>query len=333
MIKKIIKKILPKKFIDLITYFVQSVHISKNFFYDFLRFKKHSATLYVKNAGQLEGKIIAHYHVIEKGLSYENVRLGFGKGVVIELIKLLHEYNEKKYDASNKQYNIAVSVVSKYIEIHDNAHYDISKIKDDFEKIESPVMCNGGGSLQLKKDDIIQKSKSDFRELAFSRYSIRDFTEKKVDTDLLEEAVRIAMKSPSVCNRQTSRVYIVSDKDRIKKHLSYQNGNRGFGHKINKLLIVTSDLHYFNGSFERNQNFVDAGIFTMSLLYAIHYLGLGAITLNWCADYDKDKKYRQFSKINESENIILMIGVGHIPDKIKVPISYRKQVEDIIRYI
>lgn len=333
MIKKILKSIIPESFFVTLLNGIKIYNLFRDFLYDLFRYKKYSVTQYLKNQTQMEGKIIAHYHVIEKGLSYENIRLGFGQSIVVNLIKLLKEYSEKKYDLSNKQYNIAVSVIAKYIELHDDNNYDISQIKEKFKTIKRTNLQIEGGTLELSRENIFNECRGDFKKLVFSRHSVRDFTTENVEISLIKEAITLAQRSPSVCNRQTSRVYVVSDSEKIKKHLSYQNGNRGFGHKINKLLIVTSDLRYFEGGYERNQNFVDAGIFSMSLLYAIHYVGLGAITLNWCVEKEKDEEYRKFAKINSSENIILMIGIGHIPESITVPFSARRDVEEIITYI
>ena len=332
MIKKVLK-IIPSFFVEYFLYIINIKKLYQDYLYDLKRFKKKSATFSLKKSKQLEGKIMAHCHVIEKGLSYKNIRLGFGIDALINLIELLREYSDRGYNLTNKQYVIAISIIKQYIELHEDADYEILNIKKTFKDIKKPVICNMGGSLELTKKGIHEKSKIDFKQFALSRYSIRDFTTEEVTIKLIESAIKIAQKSPSVCNRQTSRVYVITDKDNIKKHLSYQSGNRGFGHKINKLLVITSDLSFFEGSFERNQSFVDAGIFSMSLLNAIHYLDLGAVTLNWCVNKQRDKDYRKFSEISDSENIILMIGIGHIPETLTVPKSERKELKEIIRYI
>ncbi|KYW88462.1 hypothetical protein AUF42_00230 [Francisella hispaniensis FSC454] len=297
------------------------------------RYLTYSATFVNKEPNQLLGKIIAHYHVIEKGLSYQEVRLGFAKDIVISLISMLKIYSNKNFDVFNNQYLTAISVVRKYIDLHEQKEFDITPIKSMFERVKFSENSSKGGSIQLTKNEINKKSKLDFKEMAFSRYSIREFTEEEVTLNVLEEAIRIAQKSPSVCNRQTVRVHIVLSKSTIQKYLIYQNGNRGFGFKINKLLIVTSDLNFFEGVNERNQSFIDGGIFSMSLLYALHYLGLGAVTLNWCTDRERDNEFRKVSKISNNENIILMIGVGNLPDRFKVPKSERKNLNEIVNYI
>jgi nitroreductase len=333
MIKERLNALLPDSFLKIYYFYIKQIRIVLGYFYDCKRFIKHSATLSIKNTSHLEGRIIAHYHVLEKGLSHKNIRLGFGQDVLFSLISLLKEYKVKQYDSNNNQYLAAISVIHEYINIHELQKYDVLSIKTEMKGFSFHDKSKPGGYSLLSKKKISKLSKIDFEHFALSRFTIRDFTEKNVDLCLLEKAISIAQKSPSVCNRQTSRVHIVKDKVNIREHLKFQNGNRGFGQDINKLLIITSDLHYFESSNERNQSFVDGGIFGMSILNSLHYLELGGVPLNWCVTKSNDRFYRRFSKIPENENIIMMIGVGHIPEKFKVPKSKRKKLEEILNYV
>ena len=84
------------------------------------------------------------------------------------------------------------------------------------------------------------------------------------------------MKSPSACNRQAWHVYH-SDSDEVKLAvLKEQSGNKGFGDKIPNLLIVASDLKAFMPAEERYQHWIDGGMFSMSLVYAFHSLGVAS---------------------------------------------------------
>ena len=82
---------------------------------------------------------------------------------------------------------------------------------------------------------------------------------------------------------------------------------------------------------ERNQSFIDGGFFGMSLVYALHYLGLGTCCLHWSVNYKKDNKLRKLVKIKDSENILFMILVGHLPTKLKVAKSERIDLNDIMK--
>lgn len=303
-----------------------------DYFYDFSRYLKYSSSLSISNESKMEGRIIAHYHVIEKGLSYENPRPGFGQPVVSKLIDLLEGFSKNNFSKNNVHYKSAVAVLQEYLEFHKKIEYNLNDLEKKILRVIKSPDFGSGGIIELNSAELF-KHNFDFKQFAFSRHTIRNFIDKDVDMSLIDEAISIAQKSPSACNRQSTRVYVVSNKNKIRKHLSYQSGNRGFGDKINKLLIITSDVSPFEGSKERNQCYVDAGFFSMSLLYAIHYLKLGAVTLNWSVSKKDDLNYRKFSNIKNSENIVLMIGVGHIPNKLKVPLSKRHNLDKVVKYL
>lgn len=75
MIKKFFILVLLKKYYSSLKFFLALV---SNYFYDFKRFFLFSATnsMY-RTKIRHQGRITAHYHVIEKGLSLANPRVGF----------------------------------------------------------------------------------------------------------------------------------------------------------------------------------------------------------------------------------------------------------------
>ena len=68
----------------------------------------------------------------------------------------------------------------------------------------------------------------------------------------------------------------------------------------------------------------------MSLIYALHSLGLGTCCLNWSVTRERDLALRKDAKIDHSESIIMMIAVGNLPDNFSVANSSRKPVEEIL---
>ncbi|MBB3153303.1 nitroreductase [Paenibacillus endophyticus] len=310
--------------------------IINNYIYDIKRYIKYSSSVADNKRLKLEAQITAKYHVIEKGLSMPEPRVGFGKDRVNRLIFLLDRYICKGYCVETTQIQAAIQVLDKYFEFNRSAtdNYTLGMVQRANNLFKDIKLNNHiGGTLLMDKDAYLAKTQINFKEFAYGRSSVRNFTEVNVDIDLLLESIKIAQKTPSVCNRQSSRVYLIKDKDKIKEALSLQNGNRGFGHLINKVLIVTSDLNAFKGLIERNQSFIDGGMYSMSLLYALHYHGLGACALNWAVEKGKDSKLRNALNIKENENIIMMIGVGHLPSSFSVPISKRKDLNEVITII
>jgi len=327
-IKKLLKIIFRNKIIFLL---ILIKNILESYIYDIKRYLKYSTTIKsAKTFKQLESRIFAHCHVIEKGLSLNETRLGYGKDIINSLIELLKKYKFHKYPEDSIVFKTAISVTNSYIEFHEKNKYSVEKLKDQIKSISNYKGNEYGGVKTFKKKQILEYGKSNFYNMAINRFSIRNFTTEPVELEKIIEAIKIAQKSPSVCNRQSAHVCIIQEQKIKNQVLALQNGNRGFSHLIDKILIITSDLQSFDGIKERNQAFIDSGIFTMSLLYGLQYEGIGACTLNWCSDIGTDKKLRKIIKINESENVILMIAVGNLPEVIKVTKSSRKNLNDII---
>jgi nitroreductase len=141
-------------------------------------------------------------------------------------------------------------------------------------------------------------------------------------------AVDLAMRSPSVCNRQTARIHVFTGED-AQRALSFQSGNRGFGHRIPMVIIVTSDLRYFTGTAERYQGWIDGGMFSMLLLLALHAQGLGAVSLNWSVNNERDRELRNAVAIPEYERVIMLIGCGFPSPDGLVPVSSRRLATDV----
>ncbi|MFC2139600.1 nitroreductase family protein [Bacteroidota bacterium] len=336
MIRKILKAVLPKSIIKFLERTLKYFKTLSCYLYDFRRYAKYSNTVHPEdNPQKLEARITAHYHVIEKGLSLKEIKPKFGQAVVNDLIHLLSFYVSKNYSTGNAQFISAIGALEDYIQFNKSVNADVNDVDEKVAKLKAHVTGDSkiGGTIEISKKDILKLANSDFEQFVTGRHSIRHFTDEMVDVSLINKAVKIASRTPSVCNRQSWKVYALNEREKIDKILSVQTGNRGFGHTVNMLLLVTSDLNYFDGAGERNEAFVDGGLFSMSLLYALYNVGLGAVSLNWAVEKKRDKQLRKMIDIKKSENVIMYIAVGHLPDKIMVPQSTRKEPDDIITIV
>ncbi|MBT9494513.1 MAG: nitroreductase family protein [Paucibacter sp.] len=166
------------------------------------------------------------------------------------------------------------------------------------------------------------------------RYSVRQFDPAAVvEEQLIEQAVRMAQKTPSVCNRESGTVFAVRDKARMNKLLALQNGNRGFGDQAGLLMIITSRQDTFLSPGERYQAWIDGGLFAMSLIYALHSLGLGSCCLNWSVEPEADLALKAASGIPADHAVIMMLAVGHLPEQFRVASSPRRPLTDVLHYL
>lgn len=163
-----------------------------------------------------------------------------------------------------------------------------------------------------------------------SRKSVRQYTGDLVDDATLEKIASLAQCAPSVCNRQSGRLYVANTRETIDRILQHQNGNLGFGHTLGALFIVTADVQAFTSLGERNQGYVDGGIFAMQTLAAIHSQKLGGCMLNWSAVSKRDKALRAAFGIADTDVVITMIGCGYPADDVEVAASPRKALHTVL---
>ena len=312
----------------------RQVRLVLNYYYDWRVYSMYNGSGKLQDESlQLLGKIVAHYHVLEKGMSHANPKEGFSKPVAINLLRLLKKYREVA-DSFDSQYFEAVQVLLRYIQFPTIFNHVSKEFKAEIEIMADIVDRKKGEShsrIEFTEAEYFKHRNSSFDDFALSRYSVRAFRDKRVDQEEIRRAVEIALKAPSVCNRQTSRVTVLHSQESIDRVLALQNGNRGFGEKIRCLLLVTSEMAYFEGARERNQFFVDGGIFLMALLFSLHYQGLGAVTLNWAYDYRQDRAFHKLGLVGRSEKVIALVGVGYVPNKFAVAKSSRRHANEILR--
>jgi nitroreductase len=186
-----------------------------------------------------------------------------------------------------------------------------------------------GGVISLKKELLPDFSQLPFDELFNWRYSLRNFADSEVDFQKVREAVDLARKAPSACNRQACKAYIINDKNVRNRVAKLHMGVNGFDGQLSTFIIITSDIKCFGGAGERNQAFVDGGLFAMSVLMSLHYKGLGTIPLHWGVEKRTDVKLRRIVGISDSEAVIMLIGIGNYPDEFNVAKSCRRDIKDI----
>lgn len=324
--KYLFKKILP-------SYCKYLFSVMPIYLYDLKRFYLYSSyALGYNDSEKLTAKIIERYHSIEKGLTMPEFRKGFGQLQLKKLIKDLIRYS-MNYNNNNNQILHGVGVVYEYKEFHENLNYnlpdEINNLFNSLKEHYQEVSINH--QVKTTSEEYFSNSNSNFEDFSLSRASIRNYSDKPIDIDVLKQAVKIAQSAPSACNRQSTRVYIYTDLEQISEILNIQGGNRGFGHLTDKLIVITSTLGVWGFISERYQSYVDGGIFAMNLLHGLHYKKIGACILNCSISPKKDKLLREKCKIDNSENFIAMISCGNLPKTFKRAYSLRYKTEEILR--
>lgn len=270
-------------------------------------------------------------HVLEKGITMPGRRYGFGYERVRDIVKRCNGII-KRYGADFVELQAALADLKQYLDIHKEARYELPKdISEDIEKLIRYLRIYDGNCFSTTKEDFF-KTSHDFAEFAKSRHSVRWYADTPIDEDKLMAAISLAQTAPSACNRQATRIKIVSNPELKKLCYSMQNGNRGFGDKADKWLLITSELGDWSHNY-RFDPYLDAGIFTMNLLYALHYYGIVACTLNAHLTIEQRDVLQKKLGYPESEVPVVFIAIGNPADEFMVPRSRHLGVESVVQII
>ena len=106
-------------------------------------------------------------------------------------------------------------------------------------------------------------------------------------------------------------------------------GIGGFADSVDKFLLIAGVQSAYRPG-EKNQFAVSAAMFAGYLSLALHAYGIGACAVQ--RSLFPDKKYDELRlryNIGKDEQIVIMLGIGNMKDKVKVPVSYRWSLDKI----
>lgn len=277
--------------------------------------------------------IILQTHVLEKGLSYRFPKKAFGIDRVQSLIVNLNEHILKY--GYHEILDWTIHALESYFKVNIDS-IEVKKIETMFNKIVDNISWQRnqsieGGTLTLKKDDIVQSANIDFLKFLRSRHSIRYFKKKDVDENILSKAIDMSKYTPSACNRQCWNVHVYRGYETCSKILEFQGGGRGMITEINTIILITGDMNRFSPN-TLHQAYIDGALYSMTLMYALHSLGLATIPLNSSFDIKRKKIFHKTFDVPINETPIMFVAIGHYEDVVNVPLSFRLPGEHFTKY-
>lgn len=305
---------------------------------DIRRFSKTASfSIYDCSYDQLCSRIIYNVHAIEKGLSRnENIRLGFGKKALSVLNDALVVYTKNGYPHDSFPYRQGRSIILRYKKFHESKNFDVSFLSEIIDSTfleDYNQVFREAGIKTIYREEKRQNHNKNFYSLAQNRYSIREFSGQPIDINKVNNAIKNAGKTPSVCNRQGWKVYVVTNKEKMENLLYLQRGFKGYPKLPEVVLAISVSNSTFLSPVERNEAFVDGGLFSMSVIYGLEHEGLAAVPLNAMMNSRDEKDIRKLIEVDDSEQLILFIAIGDFKEETIVPASDRKSVEDYTIHI
>lgn len=295
-------------------------------YYEFLSDAKDFSNNYaeiVEQNGDYRYRLMLLIHNIEKGMCRENPR-PFGKDRVKRIIDILKEGRTEKRDLF--EYRLARAVLISWRQFYEDKDWEIDKdIRKYIENIEETDLTAGRELLHAPIKEI---SSGLFKDVLFSRRSVRDFEQKPLRKEDIEFALNCFIKAPTACNRQMCKVYKIEDYKKKELMNSTILGVGGFNTNAMTLFIITYDIGAFEFYGERNQSYVNVGLTAMNFANGLHARGIGSCFMQWSNKRSDDLKIRKTLGIPDRERIGLVMGAGYYKDEVFIPCSTRKRRED-----
>ena len=271
-------------------------------------------------------------HRLEKGILMKPRRLPFALNYIDETVDA---FTSSKKDGvcliEQEEFLWAQDVLNQYFEIHEEEAVELAKEKYE----DTSKECDNVGSripYLRPLDRALSVSYDDLLELSKRRRSVRWFTEKKVERELLDKALTAAAQSPSACNRQPFRFHFFDDPELVREIAKIPMGTAGYSDQIPVIAAVIGQQRNYFAERDRHVIYIDSSLATMSFLYALETLGLSSCCINWPDVEGRERKLQNLIKFKPDERVVMLLAIGYPDPSGMVAYSAKKGLEELRQF-
>ena len=168
----------------------------------------------------------------------------------------------------------------------------------------------------------------DFLTLAAERYSVRKFTDRKVEQEKVGKILAAGHAAPTACNRQPQRVYVLESEDALEKwrRCTYSH----FGETLVLLTCVNKEENWERSFDGKTSGDVDASIVMTHMMLEGWELGIGS---TWVMHFIPEAVRAEFELSDELEPIGALLMGYPAEDAAPSPLHEKKKdlSETVIR--
>jgi nitroreductase len=268
-------------------------------------------------------------HRIEKGLITKPPKSFFAENYILKTILTYKSLLNSNCD--NPTLIWAAGVLNQYFETVEKTSV-ILKAFEEFQKTKTykndilPKTCVAN---TRKKSTI---SIDEFFKLNKQRRSIRYYQKKQVPRNIIESAIRVALQSPSACNRQPFNFRIIDDPDLVKIAAQLPMGAATFSENIPVMIFIIGDLSNYFDERDKHLIYLDGALAAMNFILALETQGLSSCIIHWSDIHSNNKKLKIFLDLKDWEQCIMTISVGFALPECGIPSSVKKDVKTVTKY-
>lgn len=260
---------------------------------------------------RLSHKTIIETHTVEKGLALPKPRPHFGQEKIRALLDMNTGRNPPENELSRTMLLGALRDYRSIFATTPAPDHALQKRIDAFLATPATETAKGGVRRGIERVNVCDEAAITFLG---NRLSVRDFAPRALANCEIEKVVDLAKRAPSQCNRQATRLHVYRDAKKIVELLDLQAGARGFMEAVPTLFVVTSEITAWGGPQQRNQPYVDGGIFANMLLLSLEAHGFVCCPLNLAVTHRTELKIKKIGNIPARERLIVMVAAGPPPE-------------------
>ena len=135
-----------------------------------------------------------------------------------------------------------------------------------------------------------------------TRTSIRQYQDRPVEQEKVEQLLRAAMAAPTAVNKQPWHFYVLNTKEAINRLADASQRGSDMVRSAALVIVVCGDMDKALEGKAREYWIQDTSAATENLLLAAHALGLGAV---WTGVYPMKERVEMTTKVlNLPENLV-----------------------------
>ena len=268
--------------------------------------------------------VLMQVHMLEKALAVENMNY-LDKVKYRELTGKIAGLIEQGYSPDDFETAGSVAVMRSALSTLAGHEADKAELEALITKYTIPANFKGGAE-KLSRSEILKHET--FGELVRTRHSVRKLKDKIISREVIYDIVRDAEYYPSACNRQPCKVYFSENRETVQKIIKCIP-DQFVASGIHDALVVTCDRALLLPSEQKDQEYINGGIFLGYLVMSIHAHGLGACLFQFLQVSQRQAAIKKEFGIKDSEVIVAFVGIGELEDEIITACAARRPVESV----
>ena len=169
----------------------------------------------------------------------------------------------------------------------------------------------------------------DFLELAESRFSVREFADRKVEKKIIEKILQAGQVAPTACNIQPQKIFVIESEEGLAKFRKCTRSH--FNAPLAILVCFDKDACWKRDYDGKSSGDIDASIVCTHMMLEAANLGVGS---TWVMHYLPEAVKTEFELPDNLESTALLV-MGYPKEGIAPnPLHYKiKPLEATVQFV